>query len=139
MNDLQSLRERVEKADGPDRELDCQLALKVGGFHLMERVHREPAYCTYTEMDGLTVPGQDGTMMVPHYTASIDSAVALIERKIPAEKRFFWQVGVCSIRDGRVVSYSAETNWTGEKEFEAKTPALALIAALLSALETHNG
>jgi len=137
MSELRALRERVEKAEGPDRNLDIDV------MRALVDATKAKFYWQWRGLQTKGAPEPDpqsywDKSRTPMLTASIDAVVALIERLIPAEKRFFWQVGVCSIRDGRVVSYSADANWTGEKEFEAKTPAIALLAALLAALESTN-
>lgn len=120
MNELKQLRERVEKAEGPDElsrtEFYDALARVIFGA---EFTFADSGLCR----DALR---------------SIDSAVALIERKLPG-----WRWIVDSDFD-RGPPYAAQVKARGATWAETyrpmcKTPALALIAALLSALETHNG
>lgn len=119
---LSELVDRVEAATGPDRFLDARIRAT------------------------LEMPEQPVLTDCPAYTASIDAALALVERKLPG---WFW-------RGGHVPSF----HWTGtrnvdcwahlsrtdasncDKEDEAtgwcNTVPLALVAALLHAL-AHQG
>jgi hypothetical protein len=106
MTDLSALLERVEKAEGPRYELDQAINRAVDSW--------QPA-----------VP--------PPYTASLDAALALVERVLPGHRSI-----VERAHDG--------TGWamiqTGPEEprnmTDAPTPALALISALLKALASKG-
>src|SRR5690242_13610691 len=70
MTEIESLRERVAKAVGPDRELD----------HALHGIWNDVARkVTLTEAEN--APGWD----TPAVTASIDAALALVERKLPGK------------------------------------------------------
>lgn len=149
--DLQSLRERVEKADAGDRELDAAIlmALMPGcmiGFRPFRIYvvgddeptvfHAEPLVRNKSEL--------------PHYTASIDAAVALIERKgwrvykldASIEGRFCWTL---KSKEPRLQILGDPDNPDRMAPLYNYVSAfgsdicLALIAALLNALENHNG
>jgi hypothetical protein len=128
---LAELLGRVEACTGPDRELDEQIAMCVAGFkpnitlghELLGNLRQVPAY-------------------PPKYTASLDAALALCERVLlpalldvegtwePRDKRAWpawsvrWYPGGVD-RDGK--SWHAQVG-------SARTPALALLSAMLKAL-----
>jgi len=56
---------RLKEATGPDRELDCDIAISLDFIATRE-------YWSY-----------DYAQTVAHYTASIDAALALVERMLP--------------------------------------------------------
>lgn len=125
--DLQDLLERVERARGPDRELDVAIA---------ERLY--PEICTPSRRgshhDEPVWQTRDGLVRCECYTASVDAALALIEKVLPG---LWWNVGICSANP---LTYSADL--ADGTERPGATPALALCAALLAALieqENTNG
>lgn len=102
------LIERVRNATGPDREIDWDVDEALTG----------------------EVPDFHGC---PRYTASIDAALALVERVLPG-----WQIamGTCGEDD---IPWACLTEPDDDcRDFPASAPTipLALIAALLSALNT---
>lgn len=136
--DLQDLLGRVEAATGADRELD--------------RAIWWPVSCLPS---GLYMEGDDGARYAdvcvglsdtpdwrhlglyddaPFYTASLDAALALCERVLPG---WTWDIGSECRFDG-VMIYTAIV-WSADckrdsGEQTAKTPALALLAAMLKAM-----
>ena len=126
MSELRALRERVEKAEGPDRELDADIF-----FALNPEIQELRPHFSAGQVAAI----------VPELTASIDAAVALIERKLPG---YGFEV-LASDRDSYRaavwpwISSRGTRAQIGHQHSYAKTPALALIAALLSALESTNG
>ena len=125
---LQALLERVEKAEGPDRELDALIWTAATGHetHYPNPYMREAeGLHAYTERRGDDL---SRWYRVPALTDSIDAAVALVESRLIGPS---WSVSsalnarvTCAVRGGARHFYDAEGN----------TPALALIAALLRAL-----
>ena len=81
---LTGLRDRVRAATGPDRELDCETAVLLDGFIRQPGKYEEDEF-DYCYMDGgdLITPGYGGDQMVHYYTASVDAALALVERVLP--------------------------------------------------------
>lgn len=129
---LVDLLARVEAAERPDREIDCALALAIDGFFLDgEDPWGRPRYC-YRDAEGQVCPGHGHDMLVRRYTASLDEALALCARVLPG-----WFVGLQQNRH-----HNKPTDWTAyverstknEHEATAKTPALAILAAMLKAL-----
>lgn len=113
MSDMLSLLAAIEAADGPRCELDDQI---------------------FSFVDTKVVLLED-----PSYTASIDAAVALIEAVLPGA---YWRVG--KKRPGRISATYIEIPISDDPNEEsigtifagdyAKTPALALCAALIRAM-----
>lgn len=133
---LSELRKRVEGASGPDREMDLDLALALGlaptgemwkrrkgrynqGGHPELREDRSPA------------PGPWPTFTAKPYSSSLDAALSLVERKLPG---WVWSVD-------SAVGLQPAACWMeeagGHQSFAAtaSTPALAVLAALLTALD----
>lgn len=124
MNNLSALRERVESASPSDDPI----ALGQIANEIAEAIFG----AEYT---------QDHWAECARAMRSIDAAVGLIERKLPdcwwdVEREFVYDNGMLRqrcigrIRIARDAYMHVRT---------AKTPALALIAALLNALENTNG
>lgn len=131
MSELEELLERVKKATGPGdkalRYIDCHMwVIAQGGDARM-------VVCDSSEQDFIWERGIDGLWIrsvvkfrsVPKYTASIDAALALVERVLPG-----WQYnimdGYCELRHPTFPSKDVSA-------FGATTP-LAIVAATLSAL-----
>lgn len=73
--DLSGVIERLEKATGPDRELDGDLHNAVYGTAYI----RVPASVT----GFFTAVGDNGCPTVPYFTGSVDAALALADRVLP--------------------------------------------------------
>ena len=111
-NDMISLAERCEAATGPCEEMDADIALAV------EWKHRS---------------GKDWHLVLPwerpRYTASIDSAMTLID-----SSTFFHISRLDADGDGRSEARVYPNRHVGDDyKAEAATPALALCAASLRA------
>jgi hypothetical protein len=127
--DLQELLARVEKAERPDRELDCAIECALFGGSPMprdpDRVHR---------VDG---NGYGYTQAFAPYTASLDRALALVARVLPKHD---WRLATDA--DGTLFDALIYAGRGGDALGEGEsrtTPALALLAALLKALiSTHS-
>jgi hypothetical protein len=127
MADLLELADACEAAEGPDRELDCAIAVSAANFfEIPPRYDGGPIGYGYHDAKGAEIhPGHGGDQMVPAYTASIDAAMTLVPEgcdvTLDREKGFgaalvFDTLGVDTIGAAR-----------------ATTPALALCAASLRA------
>jgi len=134
---LTALLERVKAAVGPDREIDVRLVVLVRDRReLREDVHPEfgPQIISRNPKPPHDENWADHpTNSVPPYTASIDSALALVERVLPMT---LWATG--SMEDGPfcqlVVPTEGGSYAGGDHRAYAETPALAILAALLTAL-----
>lgn len=119
MTDLADLIARVEAATGPARVLD-RILFETLGTPSRERLGRGHA---------------------PEFTASVDAALALIERALPLGYPSLYRNYLPERYDGEAKEWSCDLSIVGGSapynvfEAEAHTPALALIAALLKALE----
>lgn len=128
MTDLQSLLERVEKAEGASSELDEAVALALCDEH------------RFAQLAGAT--DGVGCMMYRYghhafhsalrVTASLDAALALVERVLPG-----WAVDITRFSRTGLGRARLWQNYDGLREYccdRAATPALALLAAMLKAL-----
>ena len=121
MSELDKLIERLERARGPDRELDAAIF----GFD------KPMAHTT-----GPTNPRMIESHPIPDYTASLDAAVALVERELPG-----WSWMARWSRDNADEQHYGAAYvkpLTGDDEGDfvgcASTPALSLCLATLRAL-----
>ncbi len=123
---LRDLKARLDAAKGPDRELDAAIFVALV----------EPTWVTSPKDPGAVAADAMSfrstgklhyitktSKHAPHYTASIDAAVALVERALPGK--------VVSIIADAINLVSGE-NWRGVPL--GKALPLALCRALLSAL-----
>lgn len=120
--DLKALRGRLRAASGSDRELD----IAVGGlwpnppFNVSDKVFR------------------NAKPVCPFFTASIDAALALCERKLPG-----WGFVLTTNDDGGFLFELCRNNTPGAgPDCEAPTAPLAILLALLEAMigkETEAG
>jgi hypothetical protein len=126
--DLSDLIARVEKAEGPDRELDRDLA---DAFGLSQGKLEHPE----------------------RYSSSIDAAVSLAELVLPG---WGWRVATCSVSDdawlfpdfncpihgNRLRAELGEAiDWIGLTDIDRRPsgqPALAIVAAILRTLQAQR-
>ena len=148
--ELQRLLERVEAATGPDRELDAMAAI---AFH-QGGIRHDLTVTAESVADVLDASADDpescpdcgaqrrfpGAVVVAPVTASIDAALALVERVLPEWQGVYltsewtglrrpeaWSAAfVCTLRRGLTSYITAESG-------ERPTLPLAILAALLRA------
>lgn len=93
MTDLSSLIARLEKAEGPDRGIDAEVAEACGivpeGYE--RAVVHEKAQTYFWHRENQKAP----YWSIP-VTSSIDAAVSLAERVLPG---WAWKVGTCCVSD----------------------------------------
>lgn len=135
---LLALAERVEKAEGADRELDCLVWCRVKGITAEWQgnllVAGEEGVIGYID------PGEhqrnfscnradQGWAGIRAYTASLDAAMTLID---PADE---WSLTtIYNIARAEVgINRDQQTAWTGYGENACCIPVLALLAAALRA------
>jgi len=133
MADLAALIERVEKLTGPSRDADY-------------RIEKELVRPCEFPASGLWPPFMVGSKFersIPAYTASLDAAVALVERVLPADKTADHEKSEIRLQFGdfgcnAVIS---RDTFISERSFyaSAKTPTIALILAALRALQAQEG
>lgn len=122
MKDLADLIERIGGATGPDRRLDGAIAIAL-----------TPGARTWIRGLAGGYKVGDEHKVADAFTASLDAALALVERVLPG-----WFIGVQQNR-----GVPAENAWSGilcpedgdEVEITAPTPALALLSSMLRAVE----
>ena len=123
MTDLSELRERLEKAEGPSRELDAAIceALNLVEIEQDEIIGPHPV---------VKLPGKTYCTAAP-LTSSLDAAVALVEQVLLGAR---YSVG--NNDRGRPVG---QVIWNKKWEaHEAPNAALALCIALVRAMETDD-
>lgn len=133
MTNLTDLLLRVEEGDGADQELDGVITFEVAdGF--------------YDGVDGWRVPGFDGPRRTPpEFTASLDVALALVERLRRDLKCYGWQVELDDepvhhpyygslFLANNSPAYRKAGYRDGGYHADGATPARAMLAALLKAL-----
>lgn len=145
--DLIALAERVEKAEGPDRGLDCLIAVEVdwrpdewepGDRTVREMAERNGIEWVFARSQSGFVP-----RLLPRYTASLDAAMTLVLEGCGYEvasaysderdpSRHFYRL---SGRFNARVYLAAG----GSFEVNAATPPLALTAASLRAIAEERG
>ena len=130
---LIALRERVREAEGADREIDVAV-LTAFGLYTLEK--REP-----DRKEWLYPVGKEWGRINPfelrratlNLSASIDAALALVERVLPGWR---WLVEFDDHRGppyGVIVKPHGD-DWSLERRHLAKTAPLAILDALLTAL-----
>lgn len=123
--DIAGLLERVEKATGADRELDCTLHNAMFGTEYIRSVGSVSGFFTSSS--------DNGCPYVDRYTSSIDDALALVERMLPG---WMWRVASCSVSDDAWVcpdfnhpGYGAALQAEFNEAFGGRDPAEAIIEA----------
>ncbi|MDP9590634.1 UNVERIFIED_ORG: hypothetical protein J2W19_003198 [Shinella zoogloeoides] len=122
MSDLSSLIARLEKAEGPDRELDARICWALC---------LEPWAGTEEILLSHFSAGSRIDRETPAFTSSIDAAVSLAERVLPGH-----QVNVTRFTS-TMARASIGNRWLAAENH--KTPALALVLATLRALDQKGG
>lgn len=112
---MTSLIERLEKATGPDRDLDCD----IDSEWLQDR------------SDGLEAEFSP----FPAYTASLDAAIALVEHVLPGWGYDFVKPAKEGPGRPRATVFLGDNLFAGE----APTPPLALLLALMRAVQNKEG
>lgn len=130
MTTLQDLLERVEKAEGPDREIDVALWLHTTPGATRRGTHVKHAHSDAEWDVDETRDATGYLVVVPAYTASLDAALALVERKLPG---WTWRLDSPDSASEPAFARLSGPEWRSGAGW-AKTPALALLAALLRAL-----
>ena len=137
MTALADLIARVEKAEGPDREIDAAICLALESDRFGQwRAARPKGLMLSIEDDLARFASKRG-----HLTASLDAAVALVERRLPE----LWEWSVRCY--GKPPQYCAYVDApAGGKKFwhfdtyiaNAAAPALAIILALLRVMQAQE-
>ena len=133
-SDIQRLVERIEGASGPDRELDCDIALAVDGGEIIwlsanGTMDQYPARKYESSMH----VGGFGKAPVPCYSSSMDAAISIVP------KGRMWRCDFWPARHADKQIGSAFVAIDGETcHGDARTSALALCAAALRARITKR-
>lgn len=123
---MNTLIDRLSKLEGPDREVDAEIALQNG----------------WQVFPGDNWIGPEAKIVVPDYTASVDAAIALAEKVLPG-----WYWGITQGDDGEDAMEFQGNIWPSIQPYPAeleqygyhKFPAIALLIAILRAKEAEHG
>lgn len=126
MSGLSELIAKLEGLSGRDREVDADIY--VAFFIPQERVGRIDRLGGCVGWWPKDAP-YESAIDVPPYTASLDAAVALVERKLPGTD---WQVSNGN-EDGCAAHIEGD-----DKFYAGPTPAIAVCLALLRSLEGRD-
>ena len=119
----------LKAATGPDRELDADLATYLGYPVIWKQANGT--------MDVFPVwKGPLGKEPCPRFTDSIDAALALVQEKLPP--RDGWRFNIVDIGEERVGFEVHKPEWPGSHYEDAPTAPLAILIALLTALEEQE-
>ena len=137
------LANRLEKATGPDRELDVKIALVFGTIRA-----RDGNYLYATGNDEDMVLERDyyaidgGPRELPYYSASLDAAIGLVRRVWPECRDGhidpFGITPYAILIDGKRIMEEPEFKGPMYWDANGATPTLALLIALLKALEAKE-
>jgi hypothetical protein len=133
--DLSELIERVEKATGPDRELDAAIAVAMLGTTATEDdliYHKVPAHDDHCARGTYWRKSRSGWSLHTSatFSASLDSALALVEEMLPGAN---WSLGYFPEKP----SYAAEVWYSTVHYGLSGSPATAILLALLRALQSQ--
>ena len=133
--ELLALASACEKANGPDRELDCGIAVGLHGGHIRWRqaVGTMESYPVRDYTSSAHVQGY-GCDHISAYTASLDAAMSLV----PEGLRFYVDNGTVDSTSHACAFAGRDGGVTGGCKIAA-TPALALCAAALRARAATMG
>ncbi len=135
--EMEALIQRVEAAQGPDRELDAAIWCGLRGYISYGQSGGIWGY----EMPGLGISSVD-VAAIPAYTASLDAAVSLVP------EGHWWNVGRTCADNSPMRHFGTRSGhcftagcapWGRDQHTTAATPALALCAAALRARLAMEG
>lgn len=129
MTDLNSLADRLEKATGPDRELDGDIAAAFGQLHGPGGGFCNDENGDYWSTEQLANP----------FTASLDAAMTLIPEQSRNSPGEWWSVERSAKQSAHPPHVMASAWVYGAPRVYAATPALALAAAALRARAQNTG
>ena len=123
---------RLEDATGPDVELEGRIWCAANGYCF---VMWDGAGCVYKEEPNGDIQHMRA-ITERRYTASIDAAIALVERMLPG-----WKIEIGIANDATCVLYSHDYS-VRESVFgptgQSKTVPIAILIALFRALEAKE-
>lgn len=128
---IAELIERLEKAEGPDREIDADLVCVCCQGALVSQYIASDAEPSVFHAHAL---GLSDRSDVPAYTSSLDAALSLVERKLPG---VHWSVSNAAVKPRANVWMPQPTRPIMGPYSSGATPALAVCLALLRALSTE--
>ena len=156
---ITDLIERLEKAEGSDREIDCYLwVMAKGGDARMHYISDKNEFVWERGIDGMWIRAVERFKTVQRFTLSLDAAIELAEKALPG---WGWRVATCAVSDDAWVfpdfnspvhgerlkrEFREDIDWADLTDVDlrpAGRPAIALCIAILKAKqqsgETNGG
>lgn len=131
-----TLIDRLSQLDGPDREVDSEIAVHLLGYTRVNRMEKWPeAKPIWDFYEG--EPLNSNGVFIPKYTSSVDAAIALAERVLPG-----WTIARLGQDDSKL--WNAELRQGYLTAFDrvtlggAPNGAIALCIALLRAKDASR-
>lgn len=139
MIDIAGLRKRVEAASGPDRELDADLWWHFDRAAAGRHYHTGRVGLPQPLPETLTSGGLGRAAVqqaAPKFTASLDASLALVEKVLPP----LGSVPSFDCLEAYPNGWHATVGYSVHKQTShlAPTASLAILAALLAALEARD-
>ncbi len=136
--DIKGLIERVEKATGADREIDALVWLMELGREKRGDFNPSTVFWTYIA-GGIAMDGNTPMRFVQRYTASVDAALALMERVLPEMSRALHLTELLAPSGSRRTTVTLMIGSLEITKFSASadTIPLAIILATLRAIDAR--
>lgn len=134
---IAELIERLEKAEGSDREIDHAITDAFAYFFPFQPdpySWRTKVGDKYFDTERFGRGGSTSDRYVPKYTSSLDAALSLVERKLPG---VHWSISNATVKPRANVWMPQPTRPIMGPYSSGATPALAVCLALLRSLSTE--
>lgn len=134
---MEELIEKLERASGPDRELDARIhCLLFPDFAYARRIGRhKERFIELIERAVINEGENFGNWLtecwpeVPHYTGSLDAAMTLVQPN--------WHIEMLRFSDGWYVTVAPKSTADVKYNCTQKPAAIALVIASLKAMKTE--
>lgn len=133
-----NLLSRLQWLTAADREVDALIATTIGGYVYEKRDNDRKAWYYPTDSGGWRRQLYSAfSDKLPAYTASLDATVALCERVLPG-----WKWGMRHngeyLPEASLVEFGFPFDEDAGRPVQGETPAIALLIAILTALEARE-
>lgn len=136
MSEIAELIEKVSKATGPSAEIDAAVVAWLNNATVRPYPPTDDFgprnQWQFWSKDGAHYLGSESRFNVPPLTASLDAVIALVEKELPG-----WLHAYEREQSGLYLAWAWEAGDYATPA-EAKTPALALLLALLKSKQSQE-
>lgn len=119
---IEALIERLEGLQRPDRDCDWRIEKAIVRSEAFPEIEMWPPFS----------PGCKFDKSIPRYTASLDAAIALVEKVLPGRNRTVRKR--YRTTEGRIDGHIYDVHISGGDVCEGETEPIALLIAMLRAL-----